>query len=306
MPAQAEMAPPVRPARQAPLLATLRRIAAMPLRDPFAFTGILIYVLFGLVALFADQMAPDSPLDILFTKSGKLAANVPPGAEFWLGTTNLGRDIYGQLIHGTRSALAVGLSAAIVVASVGTIVGLIAGYFGGTIDSILMRIADMALSLPFLPFVIVLTGFLGASTWNIVLAVALLLWPNSARVIRSQVLTLRERAYVEAARVTGASHWRILMVHIAPNILPLSFVYAAIAIGWAIVTEASVSFLGFGDSSSVSWGYMLQDAFASQALSRGQYAWFVPPGVCIILIVVAGFFISRGYEEVFMPKLRRG
>ena len=152
--------------------------------------------------------------------------------------------------------------------------------------------------------VTVLTGFLGASTSNIVLAVALLLWPNSARVIRSQVLTLRERAYVEAARVTGASHWRILFVHIAPNILPLSFVYAAIAIGWAIVTEASVSFLGFGDSTSVSWGYMLQDAFSSQALSREQYAWFVPPGVCIILVVVAGFFISRGYEEVFMPRLR--
>ena len=180
----------------------------------------------------------------------------------------------------------------------------VAGYFGGTTDAVLMRIADMALSLPFLPFVIVLTGFLGASTSNIVLAVAVLLWPNSARVIRSQVLTLRERAYVEAARVTGASAWRILFVHIAPNILPLSFVYAAIAIGWAIITEASVSFLGFGDSTSVSWGMMLQDAFTSQALSRGQYAWFVPPGICIILVVVAGFFISRGYEEVFMPRLR--
>jgi len=203
-----------------------------------------------------------------------------------------------------RSALAVGLSAAVIVASVGTIVGLTSGYFGGTTDAILMRIADMALSLPFLPFVIVLTGFLGADTRNIVLAIALLLWPNSARVIRSQVLTLRERAYVEAARVTGASAWRILFVHIAPNILPLSFVYAAIAIGWAIITEASVNFLGFGDPTSVSWGMMLQDAFTSQALSRGQYAWFVPPGVCIILVVVAGFFISRGYEEVFMPRLR--
>ena len=282
----------------------LRRLVTMPLRDPFAFAGIAIYVVFALVAIFADQLAPLDPLEILFTKAGKLAANLPPGSEFLLGTTNLGRDIYGELIHGTRSALAVGLSAAVVVATVGTVVGLVAGYFGGTIDSLLMRIADMALSLPFLPFVIVLTGFLGASTSNIVFAVALLLWPNSARVIRSQVLTLRERAYVEAARVTGASHWRILFVHIAPNILPLSFVYAAIAIGWAVVTEASVSFLGFGDSTNISWGYMLQDAFSSQALSREQYAWFVPPGVCIILLVVAGFFISRGYEEVFMPRLR--
>jgi peptide/nickel transport system permease protein len=301
----AERADPVTPARASwPLLPVLRRMAAMPLKDPFAFAGVLIYLLFALVALFADQLAPIDPMEILFTKAGKLAANVPPGAEFPLGTTNLGRDIYAQLVYGTRSALAVGLSAAIIVATVGTIVGLCAGYFGGTTDAVLMRIADMALSLPFLPFVIVLTGFLGASTSNIVLAVAVLLWPNSARVIRSQVLTLRERAYVEAARVTGASAWRILFVHIAPNILPLSFVYAAIAIGWAIITEASVSFLGFGDSTSVSWGMMLQDAFTSQALSRGQYAWFVPPGICIILVVVAGFFISRGYEEVFMPRLR--
>jgi peptide/nickel transport system permease protein len=282
----------------------VRRLLGMPLRDPFAFAGLVIYLLFVAVALLTDQLAPTDPMEILFTKAGKVAANLPPSPEFLLGTTNLGRDVYAQLVHGTRSALAVGLSAAVIVATVGTVVGLVSGYFGGWIDALLMRIADMALSLPFLPFVIVLTGFLGASTENIVLAVALLLWPNSARVIRSQVLSLRERAYVEAARVTGASPWRILFVHIAPNILPLSFVYAAIAIGWAIITEASVNFLGFGDPTSVSWGMMLQDAFSSQALSRGQYAWFVPPGLCIILVVVAGFFISRGYEEVFMPRLR--
>jgi len=131
----------------------LRRLAAMPLRDPFAFAGIAIYVVFAAVAIFADQLAPLDPLEILFTRAGKLAANMPPGAEFLLGTTNLGRDIYGELIHGTRSALAVGLSAAVVVWTVGTVVGLVAGYFGGWVDSLLMRIADMALSLPFLPFV---------------------------------------------------------------------------------------------------------------------------------------------------------
>jgi peptide/nickel transport system permease protein len=301
----AERAEPLPRRRSWCLPPGVKRLLTMPLRDPFAFTGIMIYLLFVLVALFADQLAPTDPTEILFTSAGKVAANMPPSAEYPLGTTNLGRDIYAQLVHGTESALAVGLSAALIVALVGTVVGLVAGYFGGWIDALLMRIADMALSLPFLPFVIVLTGFLGADTSNIVLAVALLLWPNSARIIRSQVLSLRERAYVEAARVTGASQARILFVHIAPNILPLSFVYAAIAIGWAIITEASVSFLGFGDPDNVSWGMMLQDAFASQALSRGQYAWFVPPGVCIILIVVAGFFISRGYEEVFMPRLRR-
>jgi peptide/nickel transport system permease protein len=299
--AEAAVAAP-RPSRGLPAL--VRRLVAMPMQDPFAAAGLAIYAVFVLVALSADLIATNPPLEIVFAKSGKLAANLSPSLEFPLGTTNLGRDIFAQLIYGTRSALIVGLSAAVVVASAGTVIGLISGYFGGVIDAVLMRIADMALSIPFLPFVIVLTGFLGASTWNIVLAVTLLLWPNSARVIRAQVLTVRERSYVEAARVTGAGHWRILFIHVAPNILPLTFVYGAIAIGWAIITEASVSFLGFGDSTSVSWGYMLQDAFSSQALSRGQYAWFVPPGICIILVVVAGFFISRGYEEVFFPKLR--
>src|SRR6185437_9611296 len=211
----------------------VRRLLTMPLRDPFAFAGIVIYLLFLLVAVFADQLATTDPTEILFLSTGKVAANMPPSAENPLGTTNLGRDIYAQLVHGTESALAVGLTAALIVALVGTVVGLVAGYFGGWIDALLMRIADMALSLPFLPFVIVLIGFLGPDTSHVVLAVVLLLWPNSARVIR---------AYVEAARVTGASQVRILFVHIAPNILPLSFVYAAIAIGWAIITEASVSF----------------------------------------------------------------
>ena len=273
-------------------------------RDPFAVVGVTIYVVFTLVALLADVIATHDPMEIQFLSTGKLAANVRPGAEFLLGTTNLGRDIFSQLIYGTRSALLVGLSAAFVVATLGTVGGLVSGYFGGRIDMVMMRISEIALALPFLPFVIVLAGFLGASVSNVVLAVALLLWPNAARVIRSQVLSLRERAYVEAARVTGAGTWRVMFVHVAPNILPLSFLYGSIAIGWAILTEASVSFLGFGSTSTVSWGYMLQDAFASQALSRGSFNWFVPPGICIVLVVVAGFFISRGYEQVFFPKLR--
>ena len=139
---------------------------------------------------------------------------------------------------------------------------------------------------------------------NVIIAVVLLLWPNTARVIRSQVLTVKERSYVEAARVTGASDLRILFVHVAPNILPLTFLYGSVAIGWAILTEAAVSFVGFGDPRQMSWGYMLQDAFVSQALSRGSWNWFLPPGICIILVVVAGFFIARGAEDVLFPKLR--
>ena len=284
-------------------LPSLMRALRLPEKDPLALIGVTIYVVFLLVALFADFLAKD-PLEILFLDDGNLAANLGPSLEFPLGTTTLGPDIVSQLVIGTRSAFMVGLTAALAVVALGTLVGLVSGYFGGLVDAALMRLADIALGIPFLPFVIVLAAFLGPQTQNVVIAITVLLWPNTARVIRSQVLTLRERGFVEAARVAGSSDWRIIRVHIAPNILPLSLLYGSIAIGWAILTEASVSFLGFGPSGSVSWGGMLQDAYASQALSRGSYNWFIPPGLCIVLVVVAGFFISRGYEEVLFPKLK--
>jgi peptide/nickel transport system permease protein len=247
-----------RPSRWRLFLSSLGAATGLVLRDPYALIGTLVYLVFILVAIFADRLAPYDPLEILFTPDGMLAGDLPPSREHPLGTTNLGKDIYSQLIYGTRSALIVGVTAA----------------------------------------------FLEPSIWNIVLAMALVLWRDTGRVIRSQVLTVRERAFVEAAKVTGSSPLRILFVHIAPNILPLSFLYGSIAVGWAILTEASISFLGFGDSEVISWGYMLQDAFISQALSRGAYHWFVPPGLAIVLIVVAGFFISRGYEELLFPKLK--
>ena len=277
----------------------------LPTGDPFAVTGLAIYAVFVLVAALAPWIATHDPTEILFTAQYELAADLRPGEEgFVLGTTSLGRDIFSQLVHGSRSALLIGVTAAVVVAVIGTLVGLVAGYFGGLTDAVLMRLADVAFGIPFLPFVIVLAAFLEPSIWNVVLAMALVLWRDTARVIRSQVLSLRTRAYVEAARVTGSSDLKIVFRHIAPGVLPLSFLYGSIAIGWAILTEASISFLGFGDPETISWGTMLQDAYASQALSRGAFYWFVPPGVCIILVVVAGFFISRGYEEILFPKLK--
>jgi peptide/nickel transport system permease protein len=286
-------------------LSALRRIGRlMPLRDPFAAVGIFIYAVWILVAVFADQLATHDPTEILYGPDFNLVADKGLSREYLLGTTTLGRDVYSQLIYGSRSALIVGVVAAFMVVGIGTLIGLVAGYFGGTVDSILMRLADIAFGIPFLPFVIVLAAFLEPSVWNVVLAMGLILWRDTARVIRSQVLTLRSRAFVEAARVAGSSHWRILFVHIAPNILPLAVLYGSISVGWAILAEASVSFLGFGDPETVTWGFMLQDAYASQALSRSAYHWFLPPGIAIVLVVVAGFFIGRGYEELLFPKLK--
>lgn len=273
------------------------------LSDPFTLAGVTIYAVFAVAGLCAGWLAQYDPTEILMSDDGQLAAGLPPSAAHWLGTTSMGRDIFSQLIMGVRPSLFVGLTAAAAVATIGTAVGLVAGYFGGVVDQLLMRVADMLLGLPFLPFVIVLAALLGPSLHNIVLAVVLLLWPNAARVIRAQVLTLMQRGFIEAARVTGAGHGRIIAVHIAPNVLPLSFLYGSIAVGISILTQASAAFLGFGDSDVISWGYMLQDAYASQALSSGQYFWFVPPGLCIVLLVLAGFFLSRGYENLLFPRL---
>ena len=274
-------------------------------RDRLALLGLIIFILFFLMAIFADVIAPYGELEII-EKDGIWLSNEKPSEQFILGTTNLGRDIFSQLIYGSRTALAVGLSAAIAVSVIGTIVGLISGYYGGSlIDSFLMALADIAFGIPFLPFIIVLSAFMDPNIWNVVAAMALLLWRDTARVIRSQVLVIREQAFVSAARVSGASNFRIIFIYITPSILPLSFLYGSLAIGWAILTEASVSFLGFGDPDVVSWGFMLQDAFNSQALSRGAYYWILPPGICIMLTVMAGFFIGRGYEEVLLPRLRR-
>jgi peptide/nickel transport system permease protein len=286
------------------LVARLFGALKLPLNDHFAVCGLLIYAIFLVTAVFADQIAPYDPTEILYTPEYDLAADLRPGEQgHLLGTTSLGRDVFSQIVYGTRSALLIGVTAAFMVALIGSIVGLVSGYFGGWVDAVLMRLADIAFGIPFLPFVIVLAAFLEPSIWNVVLAMALVLWRDTGRVIRSQVLTLRSRGYVDAARVSGSSDLKIILRHIAPNILPLSFLYGSIAIGWAILTEASISFLGFGDPQSISWGYMLQDAFASQALAKQAYYWFVPPGICIILVVSAGFFITRGYENLLFPKL---
>lgn len=270
--------------------------------EPFAAVGVAVYALIVAVAVFAERLAPYDPREIL--RSGRrIARYLPMTPEHWFGTTSSGRDVLSQLIFGTRSALQVGLTAALAVVAIGTLLGLLAGYLGGWTDRLITRLADIVLGLPFLPFLLVLAALTRPGTMTVVIAVGLLLWPNTARVIRSQVLSLRERAWVEAARVTGCSTARIMFVHILPQVLPLAALYGSVAIGWAILAEASASFLGFGDPETISWGVMLQEAYANQALGRGAWNWFAPPGFAIMSMVLAGFMISRGSEKLLFPKL---
>ena len=281
---------------------SVRAILGFLRAEPFAVAGVSIYAVILLVAVFADQLAPYDPKAILKVGS-RVARYLPMSDAHWFGTTSSGRDVLSQLIWGTRSALTVGLTAAMAVVAIGTLLGLLAGYLGGWADRVITFLADIVLGLPFLPFMLVLAALTHPGTGVVIFTVAALLWPNTARVIRAQVLSLRERAWVEAARMTGCSQARIMFVHVLPQVLPLAALYGSVAIGWAILAEAAASFLGFGDPQAMSWGVMLQDAYANQALSRGAWNWFAPPGAAIMALVLAGFLISRGSEKLLFPKL---
>jgi len=271
--------------------------------DKFALTGLVIILFFIIIAIFAPFIAPYDPNERIFI-DGKLMANQGMSPQFLLGTTDMGEDIFSQLIYASRTALVVGSLAGFSVAFVGTIIGVITGFFGGLIDEIIMRVTDIAFGIPFLPFIIILVAIFGPSTWNVVLAIAILLWRDSARPVRSQVLVLREKSFVEVAQAAGASPIRILFVHIIPNILPISTLYAALGMGWAILTESSVSFIGLGDPKVISWGRMLQEAYIAQAMARGAFNWIIPPGICIMLLVFAVFSLGKGYEKALLPRLR--
>lgn len=266
---------------------------------------------FVLVAIFAPFIATHPPLERQYEGDAEIIiydwadpALLGADTEYLLGTTASGYDIFSQLVFGTRAALLVGITAAVFTAGIGTLVGLVAGYYGGKVDDALMRVVDFLYGMPLLPTVIVLVAVLGPSLWNIILALIILQWRSTARVIRSQALSLRERPFVKAAEVAGAGDWHIISRHLAPNVLPMTFLYGSFGIAWAILAEAGISFIGLGDPNTVSWGTMLQASRAYSALSFGVWWWFVPPGICIGLLVISGFLIGRGYEDITNPKLQ--
>jgi len=273
-------------------------------QHPLAKAGVVVMIVFACLAVFAPSIAPYDPDKILEDESGTWLTYEKPSTRFWLGTTDMGRDILSQIIYGTRTAFMVGVLAAVMVMVIGTVVGLIAAYFGGWVDQVVMRLVDIVYGIPFLPFAMVLVTVLGGSQWNVIIAISVLLWRETCRVVRAQVLSLKERPFIEVARSSGAGHLRLIFVHLAPNVYPLSVLYGVFAVGWAIITEAGLSFLGFGDSESMSWGKMLQEAYSAQALSQGAWWWIIPPGVAIVLMVMSTYFIAQGIEQVVNPKLR--
>jgi peptide/nickel transport system permease protein len=225
------------------------------------------------------------------------------GNEYWLGTDAQGRDILSQVIWGSRVALLVGFAAAAFSIGIGVVVGLVAGYYGGWVDIVLMRFTDVILVLPSLPLLIILAALLQPSIWNIVFIIGIVGWGGPARVIRSAVLSLKERPFIDSARVTGASKMRIMFKHIAPNVLPLGLLYMTFYVGGAILSEAALAFIGLGDPRTMSWGMMLNFVQHSNALSN--WWWLIPPGLCITLVVMAFFLMGRAFDEIVNPRLRK-
>lgn len=267
--------------------------------------GVFLLAFFSFVAIFAPLLAPHEPGAIQRDATGTLLRLEPPNFSegIYLGTTHQGRDVLSQMIIGTRTSLIVGVFAAFIAVFIGTNIGLIAGYFGGYVDDLLMRMTDIAYGVPFLPFILVLVFILGPGLLNIILAIGLIQWRGVARVIRAQTLSQKERPYVESANAIGASDVRILYKHILPNVMPLVFLYAAFGISWAVIGEASIAFLGFGDPSLYSWGQMMFEAYNADVI-RSAWWMVLPPGFSIMLFVMAAFFLGRTLEKVTNPELR--
>jgi peptide/nickel transport system permease protein len=263
---------------------------------PMGFAGFAIITLFLITAVFAPFLGTVNP-----TASGEVENLLqPPSSQFWFGTDDLARDIWSQTIFGSRISLTIGFVAALITVISGTLLGLLAGYYGKMLDEVLMRIVDFFMMLPELPLMIVLAAVLGPSMWNIILVVSLVSWPTTARVVRSQVLSLKERPFVESSRCIGASNFQLMFSEILPNVVPLMFAQAVIMITEAIYAEAVLSFLGLGDPTSISWGMMLHSVFESGVIAE-SYWWVIPPIVSIVALIVSFSLLGTAVSDILEP-----
>jgi peptide/nickel transport system permease protein len=260
--------------------------------------GLGVLGLFVFLAIFGSLIAPHDPnassLDIL----------AKPSTDHWLGTTEQGSDVFSQLLVGARVSIVVGFAAALISAVLGATVGLLGGYFGGWTDRGLDALENWFLVIPTLPLMIVLARLLNPSLTVLIAVIGLTSWAGTGRIVRAQVLTLRERAFVERARALGAKDGYIIRTHILPNTLPLIFANTVLIVAIAVLSEAALAFLGLGDPTRISWGTMLENAFSSGAPSAGAWWYVIPPGLCITLLVLAVSMLGYMFEEFVNPRLR--
>jgi peptide/nickel transport system permease protein len=286
-----------------PQPATTERRAAWFGGFPVIPTAILLII--ALVAVFADQLAPHNP------EIGSLTARFKPPvwqtggtAKYLLGTDQLGRDVLSRLVFGARVSMVVGITAVLFAGALGTALGIVSGYLGGWVDQVIMRITDTWLALPALTFAIFLAAIVGPSMWNIVFILGLTYWTRYARVVRGEVLSLREREFVRLAVVAGCSKWTIMSRHILPNVVNSAVVLASLMLGVVIITEATLSFLGVGvPPPQPAWGLMLSDG--KQGLMVGYWWLTIFPGLCIMLMVLSANLLGDWLRVKLDPQLRQ-
>ena len=270
-------------------------------RRPMGIIGTLALLSVVFVAVFAPCLAPYDPDERIDVEPEDLLA--PPDAEHLLGRDDAGKDVLSQLIYGARISLIVGFVASFMSMFIGTVVGLVAGYYGGRIGNALMRLVDFLMVIPQLPLMMVIIFIWGRGLWKIILVIGLLGWTFTARLVRSQVLSVKERQFIMRARAIGAGNLRIIVRHILPQVLPIIIAQAVLSISGAIIAESSLAFLGLGDPMMVSWGMMLNFAF-ERAISRMAWWFLLPPGFAIVWVSLAVVLMGSTLEEIVNPRLK--
>ena len=266
-------------------------------RHPVALVSLGAFAVIAAACAAAPWVAP-YPFDGI----DLMAVRHPPSLQHWMGTDDLGRDVLTRMLFGGRVSILIGLLAAAMGATLGTGVGALAGFYGGLVDNLLMRVTDVAYAIPTLPLLIILSSYSHAAVTSMVLIIGFLSWMATARVVRSQVLSLKEMEYVEAARSMGASDLRILARHVVPNALGPIIVGATLGVGTAITIESSLSFLGLGvQPPTPTWGNMLMDSLAT----KGTRPWLTLfPGLAILVVVLAVNFIGDALHDALDPTVR--
>jgi peptide/nickel transport system permease protein len=271
------------------------------MHSPMGVVGAVMLLAVVLVAAFAPWLAPYDPkVRVEVTPDDILT---PPDAQYLLGRDDAGKDVLSQLIYGARVSLIVGFAASFMSMFIGTTVGLVAGYYGGRVGNALMRLVDFLMVIPDLPLMLVIIAVMGRGLLNIILVIGLLGWTYTARLVRSQVLSVKERQFVLRARSIGASNARIILNHIFPQVLPLVIAQAVLDISVAILAESSLAFLGLGDPMLVSWGMMLNFAF-ERAISRMAWWFLLPPGFGIVWVSLSLVLIGNTLDQIVNPRLR--
>jgi peptide/nickel transport system permease protein len=259
------------------------------LRHPAGMTGLVLTLIVLVTGLLAEVISPGDPFR---TAGDPLLA---PSATHWMGTDNLGRDVFDAVVHGARTSIVVVLGVSVLASVIGLAVGILAGYRGGWVDDLLMRITELFQSVPRFFLVLLIVALFGAGLDNLIYVLALTSWPTLARVSRAEVLSVRDRTYVEAARSIGATDWRIALRHVLPNVLPTAMVVIALTGSRIILLEASLAFLGLGDPAVMSWGYLVSNA---QRFLRVAWWMSVFPGLAIAITVLGINLMSDALNDV--------